>query len=376
MKEQLTITDLTRMKGDKVCIFGVDVSGKGRRPDIPPVGIREGFLLDSSGERVIRPFAVIELDFVRPLPKAPHTEDWQIDPLYAPRLIRHLSEEESRTLLEKTLDKSVRSIFGADVHNNQYVNEGEGNRSLGTVRAAEVLSIRCFVKDYDRYDYRIGFSDATGEIYDLPITDLAFREYCDRQKLKRLTIDVICADLRHKLGQSHVLIRVGLARPFAKMYNRCYLQVCAIHAFPGYAEHSEGAGAFDVSGDTDCKNAVFALLNDSRGSNRARAAYLLGETKNPLFLGVLCKATSDPDGNVRRLAASALGKIKDAGALESLTKLLADAKPQVRQYAIKALGDIGDDRAVPYLRRVEGDSIPYVRRAVKTSVAKIHRSVE
>lgn len=372
MRKQLVITDLTRMRGDRVCIFGVDEDGNGIRPDIPPTGIREDYLLDKRGRCIIRPFAVIEFDFVRPLLKPPHTEDWEISAHHRPRLIRNLSEEESRILLEKILDKSIKSIFDADVYNNQYVNEGEGNRSLGTVKAKEILSVRYSLKEEERYDYRMKFSDATGEIYDLPIADLAFREYCDSQRLQGDATDVISARLKRRLSQSHVFIRVGLARPFARMYNRCYLQVSSIHSFPGYAEHCERTGTFGLSGDIDYKSTMSTLLNDSHGSNRAKAAYLLGETENPLFVEVLCKATKDPDGNVRRLAASALGKIKDSGAVESLTNLLTDANPQVRQYAIKALGDIRDERAIPKLKRFEEDPISYIRRAVKVAITKIH----
>jgi hypothetical protein len=50
MKKQLIITDLTRMQGDRVCIFGVDEDGNGIRPDIPPTGIREKYLLDKRGQ--------------------------------------------------------------------------------------------------------------------------------------------------------------------------------------------------------------------------------------------------------------------------------------------------------------------------------------
>jgi len=372
MKKQLVITDLTRMRGDRVCIFGVDEDGNGMRPDIPPTGIREDYLLDKNGRRIITPFAVIEFDFIRPLSKPPHTEDWEISAHHKPRLIRNLSEEESRILLEKILDKSIKSIFDADIYNNQYINEGEGNRSLGTVRAKEVLSVRYSLKEDDKYDYRIKFSDDTEEIYDLPITDLAFREYCDSQRVQGHTTDVISAKLKRRLSESHVFIRVGLARPFARMYNRCYLQVSGIYAFPGYVEYCERTGTFELLGDIDYKSTMSTLLNDSHGSNRAKAAYLLGETKNPLFVEVLCKATKDPDGNVRRLAASALGKIKDPGAVESLTNLLTDANPQVRQYAIKALGDIRDERAVPKLKRFEEDPISYIRRAVKVAIMKMH----
>jgi len=374
MRKQLVITDLTRMQGNRVCIFGVDENGNGIRPGIPPTGMREDYLLDKMGRCIIRPFAVIEFDFIRPLPKPPHTEDWEISAHHRPRLIRNLSKEESRILLEKVLDRSIKSIFDADIHNNQYVNEGEGNRSLGTVRAKQVLSVKYFLKEDDKYVYRIRFSDDTEEIYALPITDLAFREYCDGQRVQGHDTDVISAKLKRRLSQSYVFIRVGLTRPFARMYNRCYLQVSGIHAFPDYAEHCEMTGIVELSEDVDYRSTMFALLNDSHGTNRAKAACLLGETKNPLFVEVLCKATRDPDASVRRLAASALGKIRDPRALESLSSLLADSKPQVRQYAIKALGDIRDERAVPKLKRFEADPISYIKRAVNVAVAKIHHA--
>jgi len=358
MKKRLVITDLSRMRGDRICIFGIDENGNAIRPDIPPSGIREIYLLDKSGQRIIRPFAVIEFDFIRPLSKPPHTEDWEINAHHMPRLIRNLSEEESRVFLEKILDKSIGSIFEADIYNNQYTNEGEGNRSLGTVKAKEILSVRYSFKENERYAYLIKSSDATEEIYDLPVTDLAFREYCDSQRVQGYTTDTISAKLRRRLSQSEVFLRVGLTRPFARMYNRCYLQVSGIHAFPDYREYYERTGTFELSEDIDYKSTISTLLNDSDGGNRAKAAYLLGETKNPSFVEALCKATKDSDGNVRRLAASALGKIKDPQAIESLTNLLTDAKPQVRQYAIKALGDIGNERTMPKLREFDEVPIP------------------
>ncbi len=373
MKKHLTITDLTRMKGDRVCIFGVDEDGNGVRPDIGPTGMQEHHLVDKDGRRVVVPFAVIEFDLVRPVHRPPHTEDWEMDPRCRPRLVGTLSNGEQMALLTRLLDESVEAIFDADVHSKQYVNEGEGNRSIGTVRVGEVLAVEYSSTQYGRHEYRIKFADATGEVYDLPITDLAFREYCDSQRCEGHATEMISSELARTLSRSLVFIRVGLARPFAKMYNRCYLQVCAVHAFPRHTEYLEETGTLELADDVDRKSTVLTLLNSSDGSKRAKAAYLLGKTKNPLFVGVLCKATEDPDGNVRRLAASALGKIGDSDAVESLTKLLADAKPQVRHYAIKALGDIGDERCVPDLRRLE-DPIPYLRRAAKTAVSKICHS--
>jgi len=247
MMKRLTITDLTRMKGDRVCIFGVDEEGNGVRPDIGSAGVREHHLLDKNGRRIVAPFAVVEFDLVRLASKPPHTEDWEINPRYLPRLVRSLSEGEQKELLTKLLDPSIRSIFGAEIHSRQYLDEGEGKRSLGTVMAKEVLAVKYSLTRFERYDYRMKFSDASGEVYDLPITDLAFRDYCGSQRLQGYATDVISHELKRRLSGSRVFVRVGLARPFEKMSNRCYLQVCAIHAYPTYAQHRDDAGGSRIS---------------------------------------------------------------------------------------------------------------------------------
>lgn len=285
MKKRLVITDLSRMRGNRVCIFGVDENGKGVRPDVPYSGIRENDLMNEKGQLIIKPFAEIEFDFIRPLPKPPHIEDWELNTNYRPRLIRNLSKGESESFLEKILDRSVKDIFGAVIHNNQYINEGEGNKSLGTVKAKEVLSVRYSLKEGERYDYRIKFSDATVEIYDLPVTDLAFRGYCDERRVQGQGTGAISAKLQYRLRQSHVFLRVGLARPFAKMYNRCYLQVSGIHTFPNYRQGNINERMVtcglpseqdrNALGDIDYKNTVSTLLNDFDSRNRAKAAYLL-----------------------------------------------------------------------------------------------------
>lgn len=373
MRKRLTITDLTRMKGDRVCIFGVDEEGNGVRPDIGSAGIREHHLLDKNGRRIVAPFAVVEFDLVRPVSKPPHTEDREMNPRHLPRLVRRLSVGEQKALLTNLLDRSVSDIFGAEIHVSQYVNEGEGRRSLGTVMASEVIDIKYSLTKHERYDYRMKFSDATGEVYDLPITDLAFRDYCGGQRLQGHATDVISHELKCRLSESRVFVRVGLARPFAKMYNRCYLQVSGVYAFPDYAGHRETTGASELTADKDYSAVVGALLSDPRPSNRAKAAHVLGETGDSSFVEALCRATRDADGNVRRLVASALGKIRDPRAVGSLSDLLADSRPQVRQYAVKALGEIGDGRALPVLEDCEEDTVLYVREAAKAAIEKIRR---
>lgn len=85
MKKLLIITDLTRMKEKRVCIAGYDENGNCIRPVLPPPGIKENTLY-LRGSHVISPFSVVEFDFLKHLPRPPHTEDY----LYNPKSIRFI----------------------------------------------------------------------------------------------------------------------------------------------------------------------------------------------------------------------------------------------------------------------------------------------
>lgn len=371
---RLVITDLSKMHYGRICIFGIDERKRQIRPVIPYSGINEGYIFDNENKQIIKPFAEVEFDFIRSLPEPPHMEDCEINPKYKPKLIRNLSENESKRFLEDILDESVNAIFGESIHNHQKIITG-GNRSIGTIRINEVLSVNYSIKQDDKFDYRITFSDMKDEIYDLPITDLAFRKHCDDQISQGKKIDQINQDLKERFNYGDLFLRVGLSRRWQEFY---WLLVSGVHSFPDYRgiEHESKVEPFDIQNEKSTQKMNFdkeveRLSNDIDGSNRAHAAYLLGESKNQAFVDILCKATKDPDGNVRRMAASALGKIGDMRAIDALICLLNDNKHQVRQYAIKALGDIGDERAVPELMKFKDDSILYVKKAIDTAIKNI-----
>lgn len=215
-----------------MCIFGIDDQGKGIRPTLHS-GIDENYAIKND----IKPFNEIEFDLI-PLSKLrpPHKEDWMIRRGYKPRFIRELSFDEKGDILEKTKNKSVKEIFGAEIRESQYVNENEGSRSLGTVKAENVQSIDYSPKPKEegKFNCRMKFLDQD-TCYDLPITDLLFRNYCDYLRVhEHIDPEVISADLSHKLSRALVFLRIGLSRPFKKMYNRCYLQVSGVYAFPDY----------------------------------------------------------------------------------------------------------------------------------------------
>ena len=182
--KRLIITDLSSMEEGGICIVGIDREDNVIRPVIPYGGVKEDYILDKTGKPIITPFAEIEFKFIRPLPKPPHTEDWELDTNYRPGLIGHLSEEEMKGFLERISDRSVREIFGAVIHEGRYTNPGEGNRSLGVIKAVKVLDVNYSMKEVGEYGYRITFSDMSGEVYNLPVTDCAFRRYCDMLRIR------------------------------------------------------------------------------------------------------------------------------------------------------------------------------------------------
>ena len=238
MKKEIIITDLSRMHGDGVCIFGIDEEGKPIRPVIPYSSIRESYLFDEKGQQIIKPFVKIEFDLRDTSPEPPHTEDWEINTSNKPRLIGYLSEEDRIKFLGSISDGLVKDIFGAKIHEKRYINPGEGRRSLGTIKVAKVLDVNYSLKEEGKYQYRITFSDISGEIYDLPITDCAFREYCDAQRIRAgNNPSSISDELRHKLNQSELFLCIGLTRLFRDVH---WLQVSGLHAFPDYREMEYG----------------------------------------------------------------------------------------------------------------------------------------
>src|SRR5207237_6671568 len=111
MKEQLTITDLTRMQGSRICIAGYLPDDTCVRPVLFGSHLIERWL-SQSGEVVIRPFAVVQFDFQESVPQPPHTEDRIIHPVYRERL-RLLSPDEQQLLPERIKDPDLASIFAA-----------------------------------------------------------------------------------------------------------------------------------------------------------------------------------------------------------------------------------------------------------------------
>ncbi len=186
MRALLTITDLTRMQGERVCIAGYLPDRTCVRP-VLPAGISETWLRVAAPglarwwrpARLVRPFMAVEVDLNRQVPDPPHCEDWQIAPQYQRVPYDILVPERREDLLRSLDDGCVAAIFGTSIETGPgwYVQAGTGMRSLGTIVPRTVERVGFAAKDAGKWDFRIAFTDRAGERYTLAVTDLAFRHY-------------------------------------------------------------------------------------------------------------------------------------------------------------------------------------------------------
>lgn len=243
VREIVTITDLTRMSGNLVCLAGCLPDGRWVRP-LFRFGSRhpdEPWLYQGAGV-AIRPFAAVEMRFFEQpadlLP--PHTEDWLVDRAYARR--HDLDPVERHELLSGSAAPSVDLAFGATVEGDgegwgRWVMAGGGERSLATVRVGAVRGVLFGVGPHGKREYRLRFEDETGAPFRLMVTDLAFRYRLDALVDRDgLSYPAAARALLDRLQTPDVFLRVGLARRWAKHPDRCYLQVNGVYPFPDYLD--------------------------------------------------------------------------------------------------------------------------------------------
>jgi len=234
MKKPIVITEVTRMQEGRVCIAGYDQQGHCVRPVLPHPGIHESMLY-SGAHPVIFSSAKVELEFTQPTPQPPHTEDIRYEPASV-RFIERQPAERWHKMLEATLSKSVSAIFEQPIHSEHgyYIMDGQGPRSLGTIKPARITEVIHDLSPENKWQYRLRFEDATNAAYRLTITDLAWRYYCDQRRAQGEDPAQIAAAMLSILQASEVYLRVGLARGWDKFPGRCYLQLTGIHTFPDY----------------------------------------------------------------------------------------------------------------------------------------------
>ncbi len=241
MRTLMTVTDLTRMSGNQICLAGCLPDGRWIRPLFKVGHPEEPWLYQGRGA-AIRPFAAVELRLVeqpRTL-RPPPTEDWLVDRAYAHRY--DLEPTERHEVLTASAAPALDAAFGVAVEGDgagwgRWVVAGSGLRSLATIRARVIRSIGFGLSPHGKREYRLLFEDETGTPYRLMATDLAFRYRLDALVDRDgLSFPEASRVVRDRLQTPEVFLRVGLARGWAKQPDRCCLQVNGIYSFPDYLD--------------------------------------------------------------------------------------------------------------------------------------------
>jgi hypothetical protein len=112
MITDLTVTDITDMHANRICIAAVDGNGISIRPIYRDRSIFRNWCFHDG--QVIHQFSNIRLNLLQNNPHPPHTEDWYIDPQIK-QLNGEIPESGRKQFLESFLDQNIVSIFGTDI---------------------------------------------------------------------------------------------------------------------------------------------------------------------------------------------------------------------------------------------------------------------
>jgi|APSaa5957512622_1039677.scaffolds.fasta_scaffold12315_2 MFS family permease len=104
---------------------------------------------------------------------------------------------------------------------------------------------------------------------------------------------------------------------------------------------------------------------------RAKAAFALGKSGNPLAIEQLIQALTDASPRVRSAAARALGETQSELATDSLIKELVDGESDIRSEAAEALGRLGRPEGIDPLIDALEDDDPRVRISAIRGLASI-----
>lgn len=236
MQQEIVITDLTRMAGDRVCIAGINHQGATIRLEKERSGIPEYFLYQD-GKPIIRPRAVVRVNVEEKRNcKPPHLEDriW-LEP-ETTQFLRCTDDRKWKDILSHMCYPSVEAIFETPLHRNRNVEPGTGIRSLGTIKPRFIHQFIYKTVVYDgreQRDYRLFFRDESEQYYaSVKVNDLAVQYYANHLcSQPGLSQEDVGEKLTATFKRGQVWLRLGLTRPYEGW---CWLQVTGIYTFPDY----------------------------------------------------------------------------------------------------------------------------------------------
>ena len=231
----MTVTDTFRVADDRVGVAGILLDGTPVRLKVG-VDDPDGSWFMSAKGGSLEPFQVIQLQIGdAPANMRPPFTEVRTAARTGHRILGNLPFEEMVALLEASCVPSVQEMFGAQIHvdpgggKDWYVASGDGERSLGTIRVAEVLSVTTRRNGEDGLDIRLAFRDASGETYKLTIVDLLALGYLAMRTGDGYTPQQMARAIRLALQRQRLLyLRIALAEPPENQADRCYLQIAGI----------------------------------------------------------------------------------------------------------------------------------------------------
>ncbi len=211
MKLNIIISDFTYMT-DSYCIAGWSPAERKMRRLM-----LNGHHWSEDAAKKVEGHSCIQVETLPISPKEgrdyPHkTEDTWINEDIVP-LYKYDSPADLAYELEPSLSKNIQSIFGGNLKENTYVLPSSHCASLGAIKVpAQNLE---FYKDSEN-KLRVRILDNDGQKYDLRVTCRYLRDVLDKMHgLKKLNEELRQVSFAH--------VRVGLAKPYYKQKNHCFL---------------------------------------------------------------------------------------------------------------------------------------------------------
>lgn len=251
----LTVTDMFWMGEDQLCVAGELADGTVVRLRAGADG-PNGAWMEAATGGVLSIFQELRLRIGDPPPdtRPPFTEERAVA-ASGHRILRELTVPEAMAMLEKTCSPGVRDIFGATLHvdagsgREWYVRAGEGERSLGTVKAAQVQTVTARRnRDLGLFEFRLSFQDARGEQYKLTIADATVDSNFRILGEVGLTPQEAARSMAQTLRAVRTIyLRIGLIRPTSGRPDRCSVQVAGILSDDDGASGPPAGNAWNAS---------------------------------------------------------------------------------------------------------------------------------
>ena len=203
------------MNNGRVCVSGIDpITWKFVRP-IFTSGLDRDFAMDGTTQ-VIRHFNLVEIEFNGYKPANEyHTEDWSINQHFAPRFVKHLSNEEIINVLKKMAIPNLNTALEPK------------DKSLFIVKTQRINQI--WHEQWEKFKVRMTFTDQAGNVFKgVPVTDLltlAFVRYQLQQGNTNYSIKLMRAFNNNPFRY----VRIGLTRKFNEQH---WKQVTALITIP------------------------------------------------------------------------------------------------------------------------------------------------